>query len=934
MTDSAALERLQRLDALLNEALTLPPDARAALIERLARDSAEDAQALERLLKAALSDDPLLDGARWARLDPDLASAHEAGQQIGPYQLKRLLGSGGMGEVWLAVHASNQTLPPMALKLIRSQLSVGVLRARLKRERDILIRLTHPHIARLLDSGMSDDGEPYLALEYVEGAPLLAHAAERGLTVRERVRLIAQVADALAYAQTQLVVHRDIKPQNILVTPAGAVKLLDFGIAKLLDLSHGATQLTGHAQRLLTPAYAAPEQLRGEAVSTSADVYSLGVVMHELLLGVRPSATHTESIDKPSLLARTHQAPGLPIGANALARALRGDLDVVLRRALKPDPAERYPSAAALAQDLDAYLAQRPLKTRPDRLGYRVRKLIARHRVATAAALVALVAVSSGLTVSWQQARIAAREGARAAYVQAFLERVFSNDLPGAPREDLPSTAELLKRGSAQALGDSRAEPGARLALLLAIARIQQAQRDSEGAEKSLITARAVLPKVDDAPSWRGPSIDAELASLRAARNPGDRGNGLDALVIAIDLAIARGAPLQRRIEIQNALVAAQVDAGLGSAARASAARALHWLAALERAPAEPAAPEPAIRLRLNTLSQAIVAATFEQQPIAGTEALARRAVALAEEHFGAAHAESAYALMRLALVLRIDGKLNEALAAAARASAIAREVYPPQHPQLARILEEHARLEMRLKRHAAGIALWREVLAIRTAQSGPDSFSAARTQGFLAGALLRDGQIEPAAEMGQQALVGLARTVGPSHLNSFDALGFTATALIRLKRMAEARALLPPWDAPVPSALEPSARWRFLDLQWIAVRALPPAHQPAALAAFIDRLALESASPKEEGIILLELAGTAANSELPALAARALGASGARFAQVDQPRWRELHQLLALTLAPPPRDHAQIDRLRDSVAGWRTTPCPVLDFVDRQHPR
>ena len=935
MTQADPLARMQRLDLLLDEALSLEPSARALFISGLRLENSDDAQALERLLHAALTDDELLDGARWARLDPQLETAHIPGEQIGPYRLQRKLGSGGMGEVWLVEHVANATLPVMALKLIRSVLSVGVLRARLMRERDILIRLTHPHIARLLDSGISAAGEPYLALEFVSGEPILQHAQAQQLGIRERVGLLAQVADAVAYAQTQLVVHRDIKPQNILVTAAGVVKLLDFGIAKLLDDSFGATQLTGQAQRMLTPAYAAPEQLRGEAVSTASDVYSLGVVMHELLLGVRPNLAGADGIVKPSRLAREHQPPGLAIAAAALARGLRGDLDCILGRTLAPAPSERYPSARELVQDLQAYLAQRPLLTRPDHLGYRLMKLIARHRLASVALLLATSAMLVGAVISWQQAQIAAREGARAAYAQGFLERLFSNDLPGAPRDQLPSTAELLQRGSAQALSDTSAEPGARMALLLAIARIQTAQRDRAGAEQSWLAARLLLGQVSDAAAWRGPSIDAELANSRAANDPGNRAAGLDALAPAIDSASALNAPLDWRVEIQNGLVNAQVDAGMGEAARASSARALKWLSAFEgqtgkAATSDPVLTDKRVRLRLNTLTQAVVAATFEQQPIAGTEALAREAVALAVRHFGETHAETAYAYMRLALVLRIEGDVAQALEVAARASVVARGVYPALHPQLARILEEHARILMRLRNNDEGIALWRQVLAIRGAQGEPAAFSVARTQTFLASALLRVGQNAEAAEVGAQAVAGLHRTVGNSDAFYLDALRYTATALIRQDRRSEARALLPAPDAPIPQELDASTRWRFIDLQASAVELLAMDERQAALRGLIVRLKGETAAPRETAMILLDLAALAIESDLSALAGEALAASQERLAARDPNRLMDVHALLTLLLKPAPFDRQLVQNALEPVRLRRGPDYPAVRIAQQ----
>jgi eukaryotic-like serine/threonine-protein kinase len=409
------LERLQALDALLERALSLddssavspdrrdsqfvlsrsalledssavPPDrrdsARALFIQQLRERDAPMAEALVRMLAAALGEDSLLDRTRWGRLATEFAHSHQIGKNIGGYLLEAQLGVGGMGEVWLArAHTGALAGTPVALKLIRSTLSRAELGERLRRERDILMRLAHPAIARLLDSGVSDEGEPYLVLEYVAGVPLLEFAADHALGLRARLTLFAQICDAVAAAQARLIVHRDIKPQNLLVTDSGQAKLLDFGIAKLLDDSGvgASTELTAQLGRALTPAYAAPEQLIGEPVTTATDVYSLGVLLHELLIGQRPKRASAEAeITLPSKLARGGaQAPGIGSGARAFANSLHGDLDCLMRRALAHAPNLRYNSAHALASDVHAYLGAIPLQAQADSALYRLSKLIA-----------------------------------------------------------------------------------------------------------------------------------------------------------------------------------------------------------------------------------------------------------------------------------------------------------------------------------------------------------------------------------------------------------------------------------------------------------------------------------------------------------------------------------------------------------------------------
>ena len=336
---------------------------------------------------------------------PMVASGVKPGERVGPYQLVRPLGAGGMAEVWLAQRADGTFRREVALKLpMLSRLRPDLAR-RFAREREILARLEHVNIARLYDAGVTPGGLPYLAMEYVPGEPLTDWCDAHRLGLRERVRLFLQVLDAVQYAHGRHVIHQDLKPSNILVTEAGHVRLLDFGVAKLLsaqDERH--TQLTQLYGRALTPAYASPELLRGECPNTASDIYSLGVVLYELLAGSRPYRIKS-----------------------SVSRSLRGDLDAIVLRALSKAPHQRYDSASALADDLQRYLSSRPVQARPHSPLYRAGKFMLRHRaaIATAAALAVLAAVVVALTGATAPARLdagAARVSDRSIAVLPFLD--------------------------------------------------------------------------------------------------------------------------------------------------------------------------------------------------------------------------------------------------------------------------------------------------------------------------------------------------------------------------------------------------------------------------------------------------------------------------------------------------------------------------------
>ena len=325
--------------------------------------------------------------------DPESRSGLSRGRSVGPYVLERLLGAGGMAEVWLAKRADGAFVREVALKIPMVSWLRRDLKERFSRERDILAKLEHPNIARLYDGGVNDQGLPYLAMEYVPGQPLIAWCDGHMLGIAERLKLFLHVLEALRYAHEKHVIHRDIKPSNILVTEAGEVRLLDFGVAKLLDDETGESQLTNVYGRALTADYASPELLRGDSVDARSDIYSLGVVLHELLSGGRPyqlkggeslrtleQAIAAGRLQKPSTQLTDDAGPGRGTTREKLAQELRGDLDVMTLKALANDPNERYESAAAMAEDIQRYLQHRPIRARPASLPYRLKKFARRNR--------------------------------------------------------------------------------------------------------------------------------------------------------------------------------------------------------------------------------------------------------------------------------------------------------------------------------------------------------------------------------------------------------------------------------------------------------------------------------------------------------------------------------------------------------------------------
>ncbi len=444
-------ELWSRVAPLLDELLELTPDERDARLETLDRDAPEVAVELRRMLA--------LDSERPDFLSTPVAQAAvhapTPGVRVGPYRLLRMIGEGGMGQVWLAERADGLYERRVALKLLHPGFADTGLRTRFDRERQILASLGHEHVARLLDAGFAEDGQPYLALEYVEGQTITEYSNQRKLTVVQKLSLFLQVCGAVSHAHASLVVHRDLKPSNIMVTPGGAVRLLDFGIAKLLDApGRDATSETTRAgTRAFTLHYAAPEQILGEQVTTGTDVYSLGVVLYELLTGLKPyrirrdtDAEWEEAIlsgepPKPSVVTRG-RSDLITRSERRLSRVLSGDLDNIALKALQKKPEDRYQSVEALAADLRRYLNGRPVSAHAQSVRYQLGKYIRRNAVQIALVLGVIALLGTALyMVSWQASEARA-EARRAQAMHDFVIGLFEQ----AEKEAGPSNAVDIRR--------------------------------------------------------------------------------------------------------------------------------------------------------------------------------------------------------------------------------------------------------------------------------------------------------------------------------------------------------------------------------------------------------------------------------------------------------------------------------------------------------
>jgi WD40 repeat protein/serine/threonine protein kinase len=425
-----------RLSGLLDDCLGVIPAARAEWLCRLEAEDPRTAELLRKLFATSGAAEGLLETSDL--LTRRLASFVQdeeqlAGKRVGPYRLLSLLGQGGMGSVWLAERADGLFARQVALKLVHPALVGRTVSERFAREREILASLSHPNIARLFDAGFAEDGQPYLALQYVAGEPITTYCDRSRLDINQRLQLFLQVLSAVQYAHANLVIHRDLKPSNILVTENGQAQLLDFGIAKLLTEGQAKeTELTQLGGRALTPDYAAPEQIRGAPITTAADVYALGVMLYELLTGERPYRLKRDSrgaLEEAILQAEPVSPSRVPFSepatqarattARRLSKALKGDLDTIVMKALKKAPAERYATANAFGEDVRRFLRGEVVLAQRDSVAYRTLKFARRHRVAIGSVSILILTLAGGLAATTYEARVAAAQ--RDATLQAQL---------------------------------------------------------------------------------------------------------------------------------------------------------------------------------------------------------------------------------------------------------------------------------------------------------------------------------------------------------------------------------------------------------------------------------------------------------------------------------------------------------------------------------
>lgn len=769
-------ERFRRLEALFDAAVQLPAAERTAFVER---EAAGDPTLIGEVLALLRADADAPDRDLQDAVGEVAASLTSGvsrnpageGRSLGPWRIVRPLGEGGMGTVYLAERADGEFEATAAVKLVRGGLPSPFLEERLRAERQILAGLIHPNIARLLDGGSTDDGTPYLVMEFVEGTPITTWCDEQNATPEDRVRLFLDVCDAVAYAHQELVVHHDIKPGNILVTRDGRPKLLDFGVARIVDtLDAGASGEATASWLLLTPAYASPEQLRGERAGAAADVYALGVLLYRLLAGRLPLKLDGLPRDQATSRILEEVPPVLSAVADVPRRGqFRGDLDAILSRALRKEPGGRYPSVTALAEDLRRHLAGLPVSARRDDWRYRARKFVRRNRGAVSSGALVTLLLLAFTVSSVVQARSLARERNRAEReretaqrVTDFLTGLFAEADPNQNPEQL-TARELVDRGAASVLAEMGDEPEVQSAVALTLGGVYRSLGAYDEAAPLLDTAEALARRLGSPPEQMALILES-LGGL--AYEQGDYEASEAAYREGLEAARASG----------DAVLAADLNEGLAGveaeqAELEVAESRLREVLALRRR----ATPDDDAALASTLLNLADVLrgqGRYEEAIRLGEECLARTRRA-----HGPNSLQTAAALNHLASSLRSAGRPEEALTYLREGLEVRQAVHPDGHPETAASLGNLAGVLNALERYPEAERARRESLAMFQRFFPDEHLYVAATTHSLGEALAVQEKYDEALVTLLEALRLHRAALGDDHPNN----GYPLTALGRV---------------------------------------------------------------------------------------------------------------------------------------------------------
>ena len=796
-----------QLEPLLDEAMSLARSDAHVLLAPSCGGDAELVAWIDRFLDGAADEAfpvtlaPEVVASAMAFDDPAVPAVDA---RFGAYRIVRELGRGGMGAVYLAERADGQYEQQVALKMVHGGLGTSVTRERFLRERQILARLEHPNVAHLVDGGITDAGQSWFAMEYVDGEPLDAYCDRRQLQVGERLALFLSVCDAVQAAHQRLVIHRDLKPSNILVTLDGQVKLLDFGIARLVhDTDAGVTQ-TG--LRAFTPEYASPEQWRGDPVTTGSDVYSLGVVLYELLAGARPHALrgHPETewplivlqhaVAPPSSVVSPRAAAARGATVDRLRRRLREELDTIVMTALRVESERRYRTVEQLASDVRRHLAGHMIAARPDTWRYRTHKFVRRHRVGVAAGAVVLVSLLGGTAgVAWQ-ARRAEREATRAIAARQFLAGVFRESDPTNARGDSLTAGDMLDRATRRLDSLFVGQPLVKFDLLMSLGEIYRNLGRFPAADSLASRALLLADSVDVDREQAKATATILLGSVRV-----DAGDLLSA-----DTLVQRGIRSHDRGAISDTALAGALSI-LGAIKR-------QQYAFVESDAAYRQAIAIAERTGVDSLTLVAYWNDFgvmlmEAGRYQAADSALSRTINYERIHLPANHPGLTLTLMNRAMVRDYLGDKDSAAVIEAEVLRIQRHNYPRGHERVAEALNTLAFARMDGGDFAGADSLFREAGEMLQRLFGRDHMSILIVRNNRARIALLAGHPREAEVLFRGVLDDARRALGESHGYVSQPVHWIGRSLLAQGRPHEARRML-------DSALH------------MAQRTLPPEHE------------------------------------------------------------------------------------------------------------
>lgn len=754
-------ERFQLAQDLFEAVLGADEHQREEILNERTRDDPDLRRQVEDLLRAHARAEQFLETPA-ARIDPAAADDADVGRLIGAYRLIDRLGTGGMGTVYLAERADAEYEKRVAIKLIKRGMDTDDILRRFRTERQVLATLDHPNIARLLDGGATDDGRPYLVMELVQGEPINEHCDRLDLSIDDRLRLFGQVCRAVHYAHQNLVIHRDLKPSNTLVTPDGTVKLLDFGIAKVLERRAGTPLVTTEAERsILTPRYASPEQIRAERVTTATDVYSLGIMLYELLTGEPAYDVNSDSREalERAVCEQQPMRPSTRISrdtprdrARSMHRRLRGDLDTIVLKAIRKEPARRYASVQELSEDLRRFLAGLPVSARPDSIHYRATKFVQRHAigvgVVTGVVVLLLVAtiVSTSLFVEANTQRRTAER------VSGLVQEMFESIEPAsALGRDVSLIRAFMDRMSRRIDAELADEPRVASEMHLTLGVAYLSINEFASADEHLNEALRLRESLFPARHTEIAEAHYQLGRLHFHRSQFDDGDARFRQALSIYRQRRDREGVARTLNSLGILL--QMSGGYAES-EACYLEALDVLDASHRAPTTGHADV------LNSLGQLLM----WRNRVDEAEAPLRRAVRIQRDLQGDDHPDAVIPMLNLARWHIRKKHHHDAGALLEAALAICESTLDRTDPTRSQVLAELADHHAALEQYARAIELYREVLDIDRQVYGDEHMEIGTTSNNLGGLLRRAGELDDAEVLFKEALDVYRLVLGPDH--------------------------------------------------------------------------------------------------------------------------------------------------------------------------